>query len=370
MEAATNGPESLYRQKEMLKSAGWVVKSSSDGTTLDASGDILTSGASGAGGMNNVDSWFRIQSPDGVREFVWQCTVIFTGTWRASFRTKYVVGAFSGGTASQVPSATDEQTVKGSGTDAAPVGTAWYHTNTGDGAGEFIGCAETVHPFRFWGSSCQGSFPYGDGSLWLFDAVDGVATDEEPFVVAINNDVASTVFDLSGLGSYTGKTLCFTYWDYGGASEAFNRVVLPKYSASTAALGENVNGKRDLVPMVYAREDGQPAPGGVKGWSTMVMGVMNQSISAKNLQYETIDKNLVGRQNAALPWPDGSTITIGGAAWTTIQAQFSIPGGYQSAAPAESPASPGDANEVPKSLLASDSGGSGFRLREGSGRLL
>lgn len=368
LEDAESGPEVFYHQKELLKTAGWVVKSSSDGTTLNSTGDSITSGLSGAGGMNNDNAWLRIQSPDGAREFVWQCITAFTGSWRASFRVKYIVGNFSGGTATQVPSGTSEQVIKGSGTDAAPAGTGWYHSNTGDVDGKFMGVCETVYPYRFWSNSVRASSA-GEGSVWCFDAVDGLASDDEPFVIAIGDAVTTLGFSLVALSSYTGNTKFYTYWDFGGANEAFNQVVLSKWFASTINLDVNLNGKADLLPLLYAREDGKPSPGGVKGYSTLIMGIMLSLTAARRKLYVTSDKNLVSRSNAALPWPDGGAIDTGDGPWPSVDAQFSIPGGYESVVIEDTPARPEDANDVPKSLLDSGSSVAGFTVRETSERL-
>jgi len=64
--------ECAFRLKQIMVTAGWVVKSSSDGTTFNSTGDQITSANTGAGGMNNNNAWFRIQDPAGGREFTLQ----------------------------------------------------------------------------------------------------------------------------------------------------------------------------------------------------------------------------------------------------------------------------------------------------------
>ena len=54
----TNHGDVFYQIKELLKTVGWVVQSSSDGRTYDASEDIITSGGAGAGGKNNTNAWY------------------------------------------------------------------------------------------------------------------------------------------------------------------------------------------------------------------------------------------------------------------------------------------------------------------------
>lgn len=113
----STGAEALYELKNILTGSGWTVVSSSNGTTFSA-GDNITSATSLAG----ANRWFLIQEPTGVggRQWCFQRTTANT-TWRVKISpTK----GFGGGSASlsQVPSATDEGVIMGSGTDASPTG--------------------------------------------------------------------------------------------------------------------------------------------------------------------------------------------------------------------------------------------------------
>lgn len=66
------GSQAIFNLKELLKSAGYQVLSSSDGTTYNSTGDQISSGSSGANGMANNRAWFRIRSVDGINEWVFQ----------------------------------------------------------------------------------------------------------------------------------------------------------------------------------------------------------------------------------------------------------------------------------------------------------
>ena len=113
-----NGAQAMYRFKEVLKSAGWVVTQSSDGTTYNAAGDQISSEAAGAGGMANNSAWYEITDSKGGREFSVQ-----RGTTNEAWRIKYsALDKFSGGTpgATQVGAAGDEELLHGTGTDASP----------------------------------------------------------------------------------------------------------------------------------------------------------------------------------------------------------------------------------------------------------
>jgi hypothetical protein len=120
-EFLTAAPEtSIFNLKEALKTAGWTVPSSSDGTTYNAAGDQITSAGAGAGGMANNFAWFRIRSAGGQLEMIFQRA---SGT--STFRLKLGRAAFTAGapSATQTPataSSSDEIVALGGGTDAAP----------------------------------------------------------------------------------------------------------------------------------------------------------------------------------------------------------------------------------------------------------
>ena len=116
----TNHGDVFYQIKELLKTVGWVVQSSSDGLTYNASGDIITSGGAGAGGMNNTNAWYVLAHPtlDGYQRYL--CLQI--GSSKNNIRYKISWTPFNGGSPGilRVPSATDERVLYGSGTDASP----------------------------------------------------------------------------------------------------------------------------------------------------------------------------------------------------------------------------------------------------------
>ena len=124
----TNHGDVFYQIKELLKTVGWVVQSSSDGLTYNASGDIITSGGAGAGGMNNTNAWYVLAHPtlDGYQRYL--CLQI--GSSKNNIRYKISWTPFNGGSPGilRVPSATDERVLYGSGTDASPNMTAILDT--------------------------------------------------------------------------------------------------------------------------------------------------------------------------------------------------------------------------------------------------
>lgn len=68
--------QGLFHWKQDLVAAGtYSVVSSGDGLALySSSGDIITTGSSGAGGLGNVNAWFRLKSTDSKYEILIQIT--------------------------------------------------------------------------------------------------------------------------------------------------------------------------------------------------------------------------------------------------------------------------------------------------------
>lgn len=127
----------IFNLKTLLKSVGWTVPRSSDGTTYNSSGDQISSGGSGANGMDNASAWFVIQSPGATpRQLCLQrWSTVGAGTSYA-WRIKYSKSAgFTGGSpgATRVPSAADEQLLLGAGTDASPTFNSLFGTATDGG---------------------------------------------------------------------------------------------------------------------------------------------------------------------------------------------------------------------------------------------
>ena len=208
--AVASGGESLYLLKGQLVAAGWVVEESGDGISLYGHAgalpkDRITTGASGAAGMNNSGAWYRITDPGSRREYTVQ-----RGAAENEVRIKYSaltkfdeVPAGGGSTDfNTTPYATDQYVLYGGGTDAAPTytvlfgagGTYLLHVvaqSTGEGG---------VYPFWMWSTvnatgatsgvfMCEpltvGSYPSADtdpclsvvtSSILTYSYVGGVAT--------------------------------------------------------------------------------------------------------------------------------------------------------------------------------------------------
>lgn len=120
------GALAIFSVKTLLKAAGWTVPRSSDGTTYNSSGDQITSGLSGANGMNNTSAWFVIQEPGGRRQYVFQRGASAL-IWTIRFSE---LAKFTGGTpnATTPATATDQAVVWNAATLFDADGTYRFHT--------------------------------------------------------------------------------------------------------------------------------------------------------------------------------------------------------------------------------------------------
>lgn len=267
------GAALVFALKEALKQAGWVVKSSSDGTTFNAGGDQITSGGSGAGGMANNNAWFRIQSPagGGSREFTFQ-----RGTTNLVWRHKLShSSSFIGGAPSSTvtPSAADERIVAGAGTDAAPTFFTWLPADATYKA--HIG-TDNASPY---GAYCK-VVPNGGGSTrrwWFIPLVGTPVADVAAYLVEMSSAVASG----GNMGGVTANTSTFAqgFYKKGLGGESFRpfRGLIYAVAASTAGIlpgnaGVNpYNSNDDLFPIAVGRISGTDADPGWKGWASTAM---------------------------------------------------------------------------------------------------
>lgn len=144
-DAPATGNFAMYDIIAMLLQGGWLKKADSDGTTYSSTGVQVTGGNTSTNGLGNTNAWVRLQDPGGVREICIQ-----RGTTSLLWRIKWSHSAkFTGGTpaAAQVPSATDEQVLNGTGTDAAPTGGAIF---TADNLYHLHCGCDNAAPYDFW----------------------------------------------------------------------------------------------------------------------------------------------------------------------------------------------------------------------------
>lgn len=311
-----SGPEAIYALKRLLKAAGWTVTRSSDGTTYNASADIITSGLSGAGGLGNNNAWFVLQAPAGGRQIVIQ-----RGTSNINWAAHYSKAAgFTGGspTATVRSTATDEQALLGAGT-----GTFAQLLPT-DGSYRFSCGADSASPYGFYAFAVS-TGGANSHTMILFDPMtSGVAEDADPYVLAFTYHATSNWMDTGGTSGITSAASSSTcpkgYLKFGLAGEGFVKLPALTYCHRSSSGGSLVmsfpegaptdphNSKDQVAPVIWHRPSAETAPAGFKGVSTVCkMNCVDRSnLDVLNL-VGTKDRVVVGHFN--LPW-DGSTPTI------------------------------------------------------------
>jgi len=102
--ATNSGDDLFFKFKTFMKTAGWTVPQSSDGTTLNQSGtDQISSAGSGTGGMANASSWFILKEPGSFvsqqRQFLFYKGSTFSSPTDGGYRNiQYSVQGFQTGT--------------------------------------------------------------------------------------------------------------------------------------------------------------------------------------------------------------------------------------------------------------------------------
>lgn len=260
------GEAAMYIVKTTLVSAGWVVTRSGDGLALySSSGDIITTGAAGAGGLGQVNAWFEIQDAAARVAFTFQR--ITSTTWRVKYTE---TGAFAGGTPgiSRTGTATDEQVLYGGGTDASPTGTQMLHTDNTYRfhvvANSTAQTGSSTYPFWFGGSIS------GTGVAASLFCLDGIfngsyhSLDQAPRVIV--TWYVSTGPVIAGYQQNSDAALYTRGWVlYGLGGATFKRfsvalygVLSPGGSAQATSVGP-LAASESLNQSPYAAED-QPLP--------------------------------------------------------------------------------------------------------------
>jgi len=299
--AANKGNIMMYHLKELLKTAGWSVISSSDGTTYNASGDQISSSDSGAGGMDNNNAWFRIQDPGTVREYVFQ-----RGTTSQAWKWMYSASdKFTGGTpnATTVPTATDEQGLAKAGTSAVtmlPTGAGFAHIAVQNAAHNGV--------YAWWLMVSQAGTTLPEQTLMCCDAMDASLStgDNDPCVHYGSDDapVDATV----GSTSVASTTDSFRGWmRYNETDEEWSGLTAAYYYTATGVLytpGFGLlnphNDKFGLLPIPYFRHSSTGTTVGFKGLGKYIKWKPSELIRYPSVLSDVSD-NYVVCYDVALP---------------------------------------------------------------------
>ena len=296
--------DAIYDFKQLLVSAGWVVKSSSDGTTYNAAGDQISHGGAGANGMDNTRAWFRIQDPAGLREF----TIQNASTGSTNWRVKYsAVDRFTGGSpgATQTPSATDEAVLLGGGTDAAPTFATWFGntlTNCYYHAVAYSDALNGVYAFySFSATKTSGALAHGFVCEPLATA-SYPSVDVDPCVLSVGS---------AGFGVWKGWHAMnisgkeeFVPWETG----SYYRGSYAFYpgSAGTNPYDGDENGIPELIGRSYYTDNGHLIT--TKGFTGRMLLKGSSKIYPNTCNLATDAKVFAG--NYILPWENGTTPSI------------------------------------------------------------
>jgi len=339
----------LYRLKELLKSVGWVVQASSDGTTFNTTpgnvNDVITSAVL----MNNTLAWFVIKKPDDNRQLCFQVEqkVPVTPTFPNStgFRIKYSLSnGFVAGTPSAIetPHANDEEFPLGMyganparfGTDASPQFQNWLGFQS---TGTIVHmAADNAAPFGWWvaGYGMRGDGNYSDEGVFagVFDPlINTVSGDPDPYAFYFSWVGQPWKTELN-YNAQPGYCACWGFIDQGGPVELWAPIAAP----FPVAIYDNrrtqnpINNKVDRWPLVYGTPmvwpnyyDGaithpqvpysstdefvlsaRGLPRGHKGVSTMMQWCLANLSIGQTIKVSTSrDKIVIG--NVILDW-DGS----------------------------------------------------------------
>jgi len=313
----------VFLFKATLKTAGWTVPSSSDGTTYNASGDQITTNTTGAGGMNNNFAWFILTQPllDGYQRHI--AIQVVNATVKNQFKIKLSWTGFNTGSpnATTMPTAADEQYILGS---AGAFGTLLDSTeNTLISNICAGGPTEKYHFYWYTTKLATG----GVGSIFMMDYVSGAnPQDYDPYIYYINGNSTAP---LSGLNSFvdttnlvfsssTGPFTWINKHNVNGATGSFSRSYFSTYGDASntgysmvGKLGTNpYDGLPETLPAYCVRSPGSGVipPYDIKGklLNTMVSGTT--LVTADTLNVST-SRDRVFCGPIILMW-DGSIPTV------------------------------------------------------------
>jgi hypothetical protein len=298
----------VFNLKTELKAHGWTVPSSSDGTTYNASGDQITTGASGAGGLDNASAWFRLRSANGLVEFTVQRG---TGGAPNNYRIKIGKTAFTAGSpsATQTPTVADptydEKVALGGGTDAAPsfgaligaVGTTRIKTMVDDATGEFY----------------MAGFPDGGGNpncAFMLTGFDGYDPDDTwPYMVYV---VSTGAWTGSAMSSTTGN--CFSWMPEDGGLPVTVLPQLATIAGNTLYPGgaavDPITGNHPIPKVSVGRGAGDNAGICYKGFANLFRWVGIAGDATGDTYTLSTTRDWIVMRSCALPW-DGSSPTNG-----------------------------------------------------------
>lgn len=303
----------VFELKQLLKQAGWKVTQSGDGdSAFSPSGDVISHGGSGAGGMNNTGSWFVIRQPfarGAQREFCFH---------KASSATNQVVrwiyskaAGFTGGSPGATTPPTASDGIQMGSIVPQPVHSAQMMAET-DGAFGFWLASYSNSPSPtaaiLFDPIIEGTYPPEDVDPYVLYAAGAplrhhawflrtnTSNVDEPFVT--NSAVGVSTSGEHGLRTWMTDTdvipvaaNLYFYWQ-GGTR---------RYPVNMAGAHPVAN-RNALMPVVYTRSQ-ETGVNGAKGVSTYMRFDSNGTPATAAT---SSDKKRIRIGHVWLPW-DGVT---------------------------------------------------------------
>lgn len=305
---------SIFIWKQFVVSAGWTVSSSSDGSTYNPSGDVITSPSNGAGGLANKGSWFILKQQNTARSF---CVQRNTYNYDYLWRIKYSVVGFTSGNPGpqETPAAVngDQVYILGNGSDAAPTFAAISLNNTT----LQIGADGYSNAFYFITYKTTANITY-IGNVFIFDPIlSNPIQDQDPYVIYFD----TTLNSLTQLNISNPINTCpTTYFRRGLSNQSFLKVPACTYTSYAQANSiipntlsvNSINSNIDTFPIYYAGSYGyynlSIIHAGYKGISSIMKWNGTQGSNLNLLSINSSgDRIVFGDIN--LPW-NGSTPSL------------------------------------------------------------
>jgi hypothetical protein len=298
-----NGAEAIYLLKELLKTAGWTVPRSSDGTTYNAAADEIASAVE----MATANAWFVVRCPTwGSRTIEW---CFQRGASNTVWRVKVSDSAgFSGGTpgVTRVPSATDEVVLLGSGTDAAPNFSALFGT---DGTYRWSILANNASSYE-WVAVAWPTGGVSCSALIFQDPVTGAESgDISPVVFSCSSTVVGDPTVASILTSDSPRHYALFNASYVLCPMSSYGVSSGVVTAPAGAGTSPVAASDTLLPVPYMRRSWLGGTTGFKGFSTLFRWNTVSRAVGDAVSVSPSTRNWVQLTNLTVLW-DGSVPVV------------------------------------------------------------
>jgi hypothetical protein len=328
---ATNG-EAVFRLKEALKSWGWVIQASSDGTNFSNTAGNLNDQITTAAEMNNANAWWVIKEPStqgrqyGLKRF---STTSWLVTYIPRDGSNNTQAASVAGTATALPTYTTQVALHGTLPNTGA--TSWFNT---EGTAYFHIGVDDAAPYNFYMISATVGTGACEGGTWIRDGMlagSYPSADVDPYVNFLGKVTgvtgSSNALSVRNFSYSTGAVVysnsvaghCYLRKNLSGETYVSIQAAWPSTKTVSSVVGAvNVNnfgtdshaGRIYTMPLVWIRGtyNSQAVPVGYKGISSFIRWTMLSRSGGTTLTISsTRDRVIFGDIN--VPW-DGSVPRI------------------------------------------------------------